>query len=99
MSDKTASSHLKIKSLAFLFLCALCWGPCYLFIKIAVAEIPPVTVALGRVAIAALALCPCCRLQGNKLLPWKHLWKEFTVMGITLNALPFFLVSRRQSGI
>ncbi len=87
---------LKIKGLVLIFLCALCWGPCYLFIKLAVAEIPPLTVAFGRVAIAALILYPICRMQGQTLRKWKHLWKEFAVMGITLNALPFFLVSRGE---
>jgi drug/metabolite transporter (DMT)-like permease len=84
---------LKIKSLSLLFLCALCWGPSYLFIKIAVPEIPPLTLVLGRVAIAAFLLYLFCRFQNYKILDWKHLWKQFIVMGITLNALPFYLIS------
>ena len=37
-------------------LLALLWGSSYLFIKIAVAEIPPVTLIAIRVSIAALFL-------------------------------------------
>ena len=84
---------LKTRSLFLIFLCALCWGPSYLFIKIAVTEIPPITLVLIRVGIAAFLLYLLCRLQNQKLKPWKHLWKPFAVMGITLNALPFFLIS------
>ncbi|MDP6120612.1 MAG: EamA family transporter [Rhodospirillales bacterium] len=32
------------------------WGGSFFFIEVAVRELPPLTVALGRVAIAALAL-------------------------------------------
>lgn len=74
-------------------LCALCWGPSYLFIKVAVHEVPPLTIAFSRVAIGTAILYIVCRLTGQKLLKWRHLWKQFAVMGITLNAIPFFLVS------
>lgn len=84
---------LQTKSLLLIFLCALCWGPSYLFIKIAVPEIPPITLVLIRVAIAFALLFLLCLLQNQKILAWKHLWKHFALMGITLNALPFFLIS------
>lgn len=41
---------------AFLGLLALLWGSSYLFMKIAVSEIPPVTLIAARVSIAALFL-------------------------------------------
>ena len=44
---------------ALLGLLALLWGSSYLFIKIAVSEIPPVTLIAARVAIAALLLVGC----------------------------------------
>lgn len=55
--------------LALLGLLALLWGSSYLFIKVAVADIPPVSLIAFRVAVAALfpwsapaARCssPCC---------------------------------------
>lgn len=84
---------LKTKSLMIIFLCALCWGPSYLFIKIAVPEIPPITLVLIRVAIGFIFLYAVCRIQKKNIMDWKHLWMHFAVMGITLNALPFTLVS------
>ncbi|MEM7525057.1 MAG: DMT family transporter, partial [Pseudomonadota bacterium] len=41
------------RELALLSLLALLWGSSYLFIKVAVAEIPPLTLIAARVAIAA----------------------------------------------
>ncbi|MBL4725811.1 MAG: EamA family transporter, partial [Rhizobiaceae bacterium] len=42
--------------IALLILLAILWGSSYLFIKIAVAEIPPFTLIAVRVSIAALFL-------------------------------------------
>jgi drug/metabolite transporter (DMT)-like permease len=84
---------LKVKSLFLLFLCALCWGPSYLFIKIAIPEIPPLSLVFLRVGIAALILYFLCWLQENKVFEWRHRWKQYTILGITLNALPFYLIS------
>ncbi len=83
----------------YLILSALCWGPSYLFIKIAVPEIPPLTLVLLRVAIASLILYFVCLWLGYRLLACKQHWKELLVMGITLNALPFFLISQAELSI
>ena len=39
-----------------LLLLGAIWGASYMFIKVGVAEIPPLTFVAGRTAIAALAL-------------------------------------------
>jgi drug/metabolite transporter (DMT)-like permease len=84
---------LKIEGIILLFLCALFWGPAYLFIKIAVLEIPPPTLVFLRVAIAWLILYPICRFQKKGAFDWKHHWRHYVILGITFNALPFYLVS------
>lgn len=75
-----------------LFLAAL-WGPSFIFIKVAVGEIPPLTLAAGRVALAALVLYLILRLQGRNLPGFGSIWKHFAVMGLFSNALPFTLFS------
>jgi len=86
-------SH-KLKGLLYISLCALCWGPSYLFIKLAIFDIPPLTLVLFRVAIACLILLCVCQIQKHKFFSCaRGNWKHFAVMGITLNALPFFLIS------
>ena len=45
-----------MKNFLLLLLLASLWGPSFLFIKVAVAEIPPFTLVLARVGIAALLL-------------------------------------------
>lgn len=75
-----------------IFLAAL-WGPSFLFIKVAVGEIPPFTLVLGRVSIAALLLYLVLRLRGYNLPRLGSTWKHFAAMGFLSNAFPFILFS------
>ena len=77
----------------WLILLAALWGPSFLFIKVAVAEIPPLTLVAGRVGIAALVLLATLWLQGGSLPKSRQLWKHFAVVGFFSNALPFVLFS------
>lgn len=84
---------MKAKNLLFIILCALAWGPAYLFIKIAVVQIPPPTLVFLRVAISFIILYLICLLQKNTFFNWKQQWKQYVILGISLNAIPFYLVS------
>ena len=75
-----------------LIVLSVLWGGSFYFAKIAVVEIPPLTLALGRVAIAAAALAVVARILG---LTWPHdtrTWANFIVMAAFNNALPFTLL-------
>jgi drug/metabolite transporter (DMT)-like permease len=82
---------VKAKSLLLILLCALCWGPSYLFIKLGLTDIQPITLAFLRIAIGGAILYAICRFQKQPLLPWKKYWKHFLILGVTFNAFPFFL--------
>jgi drug/metabolite transporter (DMT)-like permease len=71
---------------------SLLWGVPYLFIKVAVAELPPVTVVFARVALAALLLWPVAVRRGalrglRRRLPW------LLVVALLEIAVPFLLIS------
>lgn len=82
---------MRLKNFLWLFVLASLWGPSFLFIKIAVQEIPPLTMVVGRVGIAALMLLVILRMQGCSLPKFGSVWKHFAVMGFVHNALPFAL--------
>lgn len=73
--------------LAFLGMLALLWGSSYLFIRVAVAEIPPLTLIASRVSIAALFLLVVVHVRGERfprnLTTWRHLLVQafFTSIG------------------
>ena len=75
-----------------LIVLSVLWGGSFYFAKIAVAEIPPLTLALGRVGIAAAALAIVTRATAT---PWPRdarTWWTFTVMATLNNVVPFTLI-------
>ncbi len=81
------------RTFAWLVVLALMWGPSFLFIKVAVHDIPPLTLAAARVSLAATFLYVVLRWQGRQLPRFGRQWKYFAVMGFFSNALPFSLFS------
>lgn len=80
-------TFLKVASLSLL------WGPMFLFMNLAVKEIPPLTLGAIRFSMAALILFTILKLQGRALPKDKSTWKHFFVTGLAQNALPFTLSS------
>src|SRR5690242_7986546 len=68
------------------------WGGSFYFAKVAVLEIPPLTLALGRVAIAASALAVFARAIGARFPRDAKAWLQLTVMAAFNNVLPFTLL-------
>src|SRR5437868_8779599 len=75
-----------------LLVLSVLWGGSFYFAKIAVLEIPPLTLALGRVAIAAAALAIFARAIGEPFPREAAIWSQLTVMAVFNNVLPFTLL-------
>src|SRR5436190_18151975 len=71
---------------------SLLWGGSFFFGKVAVLELPPLTVAFGRVAIAAAILIALARITGVALPATFAAWRPFAIMGLLNNAIPFVLI-------
>lgn len=63
-----------------------------MFIKVAVRTITPITLSLGRVALAAVVLAVYGLLRGNVLPRDCKTWLAAGVVGFVGNALPFSLI-------
>jgi len=81
------------KNLLLLVLLAAMWGPSFLFIKVAVGEIPPLTLVLGRVTVGAAFLLAALWLNRRRLPAGRTLWRHFAVLALLQNALPWVLLS------
>ncbi len=77
---------------------SLLWGVPYLFIKVAVAELPPVTVVFVRVAIAALLLWPVA-LRRGALRGLRRRAPQLVVLSLVEIAIPFLLISMGEQHI
>jgi drug/metabolite transporter (DMT)-like permease len=78
---------------------AALWGGSFFFSKVALGELPPFTVVLGRVALAALALNVVVFVNGLRLPRAATAWGAFLGMALLNNALPFSLIVYGQTQI
>ncbi|MEO9869681.1 DMT family transporter [Ekhidna sp.] len=84
---------MKIRNVYLLILLASCWGPSFLFIKIAVAEISPVMLAALRIGIGAVILNLILLLKKEKLPVTLVFWKKTFIAGFFAQGLPFTLIN------
>jgi drug/metabolite transporter (DMT)-like permease len=82
-----------LMNLLLLFILGAIWGTSFLFIKIVVGEVPPMTLVAGRLGLAALAMWTFIHLRGEKFPRERRLWGIFAVTGLLNGALPFTLIS------
>ena len=69
------------------------WGSSYMFIRIAVAEVPPITLVAARLILAAIILWIALRALGRPIPRDRKLWGAYAVMGFLSGALPYVLIS------
>ena len=79
--------------IALLLSLATIWSSSFAFIKVAVETIPPLSVAAGRLTLAAVLIVAVARLRGLRFPSDKGLWPKFFAIGLFGNALPFTLIS------
>src|SRR5262249_42462492 len=84
---------------ALLLLLALAWGGIFLYSKLALAELTPLTVVLWRVVLAAAVLQLIVYLTGHRMPGSVGTWAAFFVMGAINNVLPFTLINWGQTQI
>ena len=72
------------------------FGMSFIFTNISVREIPPLTVAAGRLLIALLIVYPIMRIQKQRLPAIGKIWLTIFLSGLLGNALPFALISWGQ---
>ena len=83
---------MSLSDWALLAVLSVLWGCSFFFNKIAVTELPPLTVALGRVGFGALLLIAIARAMGHALPTRAAVWGPLAVMGLFNSVLPFSLM-------
>jgi len=98
-SQAPASPTMSAADWLLLVTLSILWGGSFFFAKLAVLELPPLTVALGRVAIAAAILVVLARMTGVALPDRMAAWRPYLLMGLLNNAVPFGLIFWGQTHI
>jgi len=78
---------------------SLLWGGTFFFAKVALSELPPLTVVFGRVTLAAVALNATLAIFARGLWRRSTPWPQFFAMGMLNNVVPFSLIVWGQTHI
>lgn len=84
---------------SLLIILSVLWGGSFFFGKIALAELGPFTLVLGRVGIAAIALNLIVVAAGHRMPSSLGTWGQFLIMGVFNNLIPFSLIFWGQTRI
>ena len=82
-----------------LILLGAVWGSSFLFIKLAVATLPPISIAAGRIGIGAIALTILVAARGMRWPTARADWLKLIAMGLFGNILPFSLINWGETHI
>jgi len=99
MSAPTGTYRLSSTAWALLLLLGLLWGGSFFFARIAVAHVPPFTLVLLRLSLAALALHLYLHGGSDLYRALRLYWKQFALLGLLNNALPHSLIFLGQTEI
>ena len=88
------SKSQTMDSIEWILLLALAtiWSGSFYLFKVLVEHLPPLTVVLGRVSFAAVALVAIVYLSGQRMPTSPRAWGPFFVLGALNNVIPFTLI-------
>ncbi len=95
-SSNAVPSHAPSLELALLGLLALLWGSSYFFIRVAVTEIPPLTLIATRVVIATAFLMIVIRCRSERLPSDYRSWRPLVVQAFLNSIVPWTLLAWGQ---
>lgn len=103
-TEKTQSAEsvnrvMSIKEWVLIFILSIIWGGSFFFVGVAVKELPPLTIVLGRVALASAILLVIVYFKGKRMPLSLSIWGSFLVMGALNNLIPFCLIVWGQTHI
>jgi drug/metabolite transporter (DMT)-like permease len=100
MTDKTPiNRHMSGGEWLSLLLLSALWGGSFFFSGVLIKTLPPFTIVLLRVGLAALILNVLVRALGLRMPGGIRAWRAFFAMGLLNNAIPFCLIVWGQTHI
>jgi drug/metabolite transporter (DMT)-like permease len=91
--------RVRLPPLLVLVVLGCIWGNSFLFTKVTVEEVPPLTLVEGRLILAGVVLLLLLRALGHSLSLTPALWAAVAFMGVINNVIPFALITWGQQHI
>jgi drug/metabolite transporter (DMT)-like permease len=98
-SMEIVNKAMSIKEWVLIIILSIVWGGSFFFVGVAVKELPPLTIVLGRVALASVILLTIVYFKGERMPSSLTIWGSFIVMGALNNLIPFCLIVWGQTHI
>jgi len=86
-------------NLGMLLLLATLWASAFILIKIAVVEVPPLTLIASRTLIASIILLGVMAFRGIKLPRDPDVWRRFMIQASLNSVVPFALIAWAESHV
>lgn len=96
---ETVNTKMGLFEWFLLLVLSIFWGGSFFFVGVAVKALPPLTIVVLRVGLAALALNLIVRVIGMRMPKEWSYWKAFFGMGLLNNMIPFCLIVWGQTHI
>lgn len=84
---------------AMLIVLSILWGGSFFFVEVAVNVLPPLTIVLSRVGLAAIMLWIIVLISGRTIPRKRRTWLAFLGMGLLNNIIPFGLIVWGQQNL
>lgn len=99
MPGNSRPLHMGTREWLLLGTLSILWGCSFLFVELALRDMPVFTVALARAGIAAAFLLLLMAITGSSFLPLAQRWREFILLGALRAAIPMSLIVWAQTRI
>lgn len=93
LTERPSMQQPQARDYVLLIVLGAIWGSSFMFIKLALATVPPLTIAAGRIMIGAAVLLALGHIKGHRLPREAGVWLLLAIISITGNAAPFFLIA------
>ncbi len=97
--DTSINKTMGVAEWGMLVTLSVLWGGSFFFAGVALEELPPFTIVVLRVGIAAVMLNILIRLVGQVMPRDRRVWRAFFGMGLLNNVIPFCLIVWGQTQI
>lgn len=90
---------MSLRDWSLLIFLSILWGGSFFFVRVALDDLPPLTLVLSRVLIGAAVLAVVIRIAGESLPRRPTVWFTLAVMALLNNVIPFSLIFWGQTAI
>lgn len=98
MNGRRLENHVMgAREWILILILSVIWGASFFFVEVAVATVPPFTLVMIRVGLAAAALWGFVLATGRRVPVSGKVWASLAIMGALNNVLPFSLITWGQT--